>query len=136
MPVAIERMLAASSLWDSYIAAALIVSKKYARDESYALFDSGRDCPNAASSTANGQSAASDLISGKSEVYHQEHVSQCSTFFRWRWGSASLPRRSPMFTPAIGCEEALMIFDYSLAAAVTVGLMVYLTFALLRPERF
>jgi K+-transporting ATPase KdpF subunit len=29
-----------------------------------------------------------------------------------------------------------MIFDYSLAALVTVGLLVYLTFALLRPERF
>jgi K+-transporting ATPase KdpF subunit len=29
-----------------------------------------------------------------------------------------------------------MIFDYSLAAIVTVGLLVYLTYALLRPERF
>jgi len=29
-----------------------------------------------------------------------------------------------------------MTFDYSLAAIVTVGLMVYLTYALLRPERF
>jgi K+-transporting ATPase KdpF subunit len=29
-----------------------------------------------------------------------------------------------------------MIFDYSLAALVTVGLTVYLTYALLRPERF
>jgi K+-transporting ATPase KdpF subunit len=29
-----------------------------------------------------------------------------------------------------------MIFDYSLAAIVTVGLMIYLTYALLRPERF
>jgi K+-transporting ATPase KdpF subunit len=29
-----------------------------------------------------------------------------------------------------------MIFDYSLAAIVTVGLLIYLTFALLRPERF
>jgi K+-transporting ATPase KdpF subunit len=28
-----------------------------------------------------------------------------------------------------------MIFDYSLAAIVTVGLMIYLTYALLRPER-
>jgi K+-transporting ATPase KdpF subunit len=38
--------------------------------------------------------------------------------------------------PATGCEEAAMIFDYSLAAIVIVGLLVYLTFALLRPERF
>jgi K+-transporting ATPase KdpF subunit len=29
-----------------------------------------------------------------------------------------------------------MIFDYSLAALVTVGITVYLTYALLRPERF
>jgi K+-transporting ATPase KdpF subunit len=29
-----------------------------------------------------------------------------------------------------------MIFDYSLAAIVMLGLLVYLTFALLRPERF
>ena len=29
-----------------------------------------------------------------------------------------------------------MIFDYALAALVTAGLMIYLTYALLRPERF
>ena len=29
-----------------------------------------------------------------------------------------------------------MTFDYSLAALVTVGLMIYLTCALLKPERF
>jgi K+-transporting ATPase ATPase F chain len=29
-----------------------------------------------------------------------------------------------------------MIFDYSLAAAVSIGLLIYLTYALLRPERF
>jgi K+-transporting ATPase KdpF subunit len=29
-----------------------------------------------------------------------------------------------------------MIFDYSLAALVTVGLMIYLVYALLEPERF
>ncbi|MGO9133671.1 MAG: K(+)-transporting ATPase subunit F [Methylovirgula sp.] len=29
-----------------------------------------------------------------------------------------------------------MIFDYVLAAAVTVGLLAYLVFALIRPERF
>ncbi|HEY7662620.1 MAG TPA: K(+)-transporting ATPase subunit F [Xanthobacteraceae bacterium] len=28
-----------------------------------------------------------------------------------------------------------MIFDYSLAGLVTVGLMIYLVYALLRPER-
>jgi K+-transporting ATPase KdpF subunit len=29
-----------------------------------------------------------------------------------------------------------MIFDYSLAAVVTAAILVYLVFALLRPERF
>ncbi|HKN09891.1 MAG TPA: K(+)-transporting ATPase subunit F [Pseudomonadota bacterium] len=29
-----------------------------------------------------------------------------------------------------------MTFDYTLAALVTLGLMIYLTYALLRPERF
>ncbi|QDP21769.1 K(+)-transporting ATPase subunit F [Bradyrhizobium cosmicum] len=29
-----------------------------------------------------------------------------------------------------------MIFDYSLAGAVSLALLVYLTYALLRPERF
>jgi K+-transporting ATPase ATPase F chain len=29
-----------------------------------------------------------------------------------------------------------MIFDYSLAAAVSAGLLIYLIYALLRPERF
>jgi len=29
-----------------------------------------------------------------------------------------------------------MIFDYSLAGLVTLGLLIYLTYALLKPERF
>ena len=29
-----------------------------------------------------------------------------------------------------------MVFDYSLAAVVTAGLMIYLVYALLQPERF
>ncbi len=29
-----------------------------------------------------------------------------------------------------------MTFDYTLAALVTLGLMIYLTYALLKPERF
>jgi K+-transporting ATPase KdpF subunit len=29
-----------------------------------------------------------------------------------------------------------MIFDYGLAGIVTIGLLIYLVFALLRPERF
>jgi K+-transporting ATPase ATPase F chain len=41
-----------------------------------------------------------------------------------------------MHTRATDCEEAFMTFDYSLAALVTAGLLIYLTYALLRPERF
>ena len=38
---------------------------------------------------------------------------------------------------ANGCEGArVMIFDYSLAGIVSAGLLFYLTYALLRPERF
>jgi K+-transporting ATPase KdpF subunit len=32
--------------------------------------------------------------------------------------------------------NAIMIFDYSLAGLVSLGLLFYLTYALLRPERF
>ena len=32
--------------------------------------------------------------------------------------------------------RTIMIFDYSLAALVSLGLLFYLTYALLRPERF
>jgi K+-transporting ATPase KdpF subunit len=39
--------------------------------------------------------------------------------------------------PANGFERRLtMILDYSLAAIVSAGLLFYLTYALLRPERF
>ena len=38
--------------------------------------------------------------------------------------------------PATGYEENVMIFDYSLAGLVTAGLLVYLIFALLKPELF
>jgi K+-transporting ATPase KdpF subunit len=37
---------------------------------------------------------------------------------------------------ATGCRRTTMIFDYWLAALVTAGLMIYLTYALLKPEQF
>jgi K+-transporting ATPase KdpF subunit len=40
-----------------------------------------------------------------------------------------------MSTPAIDCEDAIS-FDYVLAGAVTASLLVYLVYALIRPERF
>ena len=39
-------------------------------------------------------------------------------------------------TPATVCRRDAMIFDYWLAGIVTAGLLVYLTYALLRPEKF
>jgi K+-transporting ATPase KdpF subunit len=42
-----------------------------------------------------------------------------------------------MSTAANSYEEfCVMIFDYSLAALVTAGLLIYLVYALLKPELF
>jgi K+-transporting ATPase KdpF subunit len=41
-----------------------------------------------------------------------------------------------MPSSAIVSEDYPMIIDYSLGALVTVGLLVYLVYALVRPERF
>ena len=49
--------------------------------------------------------------------------------------SAVAEGRSATPSPAIGSEEAAMVFDYSLAGLVTAGLMIYLVYALLKPER-
>jgi K+-transporting ATPase KdpF subunit len=38
--------------------------------------------------------------------------------------------------PATGCEEQTMLIEYVLGGAVTLGLLAYLVYALLRPERF
>jgi K+-transporting ATPase KdpF subunit len=44
--------------------------------------------------------------------------------FWWRW------------VPANTSEENEMLFDYTLAGLVAAGLLCYLLYALLRPERF
>jgi K+-transporting ATPase KdpF subunit len=51
-------------------------------------------------------------------------------------GCAALCLPSPTPTPATGCEEQTMLIEYVLGSAVTLGLLVYLVYALLRPERF
>ena len=61
---------------------------------------------------------------------------QCWISCCWPSGSAFSWCPSATSTPATGCEEGSMIFDYSLAAIVTTGLLVYLVYALLQPERF
>lgn len=50
-----------------------------------------------------------------------------SVFSRWRLATPS---------PAIISKEIAMVFDYWLAGIVTLGLLVYLTYALLTPEKF
>lgn len=44
-----------------------------------------------------------------------------------RWSTPSL---------AIVSKEVVMVFDYWLAGIVTVGILVYLIYALLTPEKF
>jgi K+-transporting ATPase KdpF subunit len=41
-----------------------------------------------------------------------------------------------MSSPATVSEEDSMIFDYALGGAVTFGLLIYLVYALTRPEKF
>jgi len=60
----------------------------------------------------------------------------CSTFSCLPSPPACSPPASATPTPANGCEGETMIFDYSLAGLVSLGLLFYLTYALLRPERF
>jgi K+-transporting ATPase KdpF subunit len=56
-------------------------------------------------------------------------------FRRWDGGGLSAVYRlcRPLRSTV---RRGLMIFDYTLASIVTVGLMVYLVYALLKPERF
>jgi len=53
------------------------------------------------------------------------------------WPSASAFSGPPasISTPAIACEAA-MSFELILGGAISVGMLVYLIFALLRPEKF
>ena len=41
-----------------------------------------------------------------------------------------------MCLPATGCEERKMIIDYALGGLVTLGLLIYLIYALIHPEKF
>ena len=41
-----------------------------------------------------------------------------------------------MRSPATNCEDHIMIFDYVLGGIVSIALLVYLTYALIRPEKF
>jgi K+-transporting ATPase KdpF subunit len=45
-----------------------------------------------------------------------------------------LPRVASTCTPATACEAAM--FELILGALISIGMFVYLVFALLRPEKF
>ena len=47
---------------------------------------------------------------------------------------ASSPPPACIFSSAIGCEGAM--FELILGGVISVGMLVYLIFALLRPEKF
>ena len=49
--------------------------------------------------------------------------------------SAFLLQPGFTYTPAIGCEGA-MSFELILGGAISIGMLLYLVFALLRPEKF
>jgi K+-transporting ATPase KdpF subunit len=49
--------------------------------------------------------------------------------------SASLPRPVFISSSATGCERA-MSFELILGGVISIGLLFYLVFALLRPEKF
>lgn len=60
----------------------------------------------------------------------------CSTWFSSRQASPSSSPPSRIPTPATHCEENAVTLDYTLAAIVTLAVLAYLVFALIRPERF
>ena len=47
-----------------------------------------------------------------------------------------MPVACSTHSPAIVCEATAMTLDYVLGSIVTVGLLVYLVYALIRPEKF
>jgi K+-transporting ATPase KdpF subunit len=51
-------------------------------------------------------------------------------------GSGSSCSRWPTPSPAIVSKEVVVVLDYWLAGIVTVGILVYLVYALLTPEKF
>jgi len=56
--------------------------------------------------------------------------------FWWSQVSLSSSWRFSTPSPATVCEAEPMTFDYILAAFVTLGILGYLVYALIRPEKF
>ena len=62
--------------------------------------------------------------------------SSCWTSSTCSWGPRSLVPACSTPMPATICEDTAMVIDYLLGGVVTIGLLAYLVFALVRPERF
>jgi K+-transporting ATPase KdpF subunit len=62
-------------------------------------------------------------------------LSSCLISCFWRLASASSPRLASICSPATACEVA-MSFELILGGLISIGMLVYLIFALLRPEKF
>ena len=119
-------------IWDSYKDAAGAVSKTYAASGSYSATKSQkrlfcRAVESHLPERANGIRRRRCLSQGASHdgLHHAGHR---FLLFRIVGG---LHRRLRSALKGIA-----MIFDYALAGLVTAGLLFYLTYALLRPERF
>jgi K+-transporting ATPase KdpF subunit len=66
-----------------------------------------------------------------------EELSRCLTSFSSHWSSSSLDSHSGMSVRATGSSgRNTMNWEYLISGIVGVGLLVYLTYALLRPEKF
>jgi K+-transporting ATPase KdpF subunit len=79
---------------------------------------------------------ARSTLPAASEFFTARRRHPCSISSWSRSASAFLPRRSSTSQPATGSEGFAMIVDYALGGLVSVILLVYLVYALLRPERF
>jgi K+-transporting ATPase KdpF subunit len=71
-----------------------------------------------------------------SRMHRANREASCSTCFSLPSVLVFWARRCFTPLPATGCENHAMTLDYALGAIVTVGLLFYLAYALIRPERF
>jgi len=72
----------------------------------------------------------------QAEPFFTEGIKACSTWCSSQPPLSFLAQRLRTSKAATGCEALPMTLDYWLGAAVSVLLVGYLVYALLRPERF
>jgi len=116
-----------SSIWNSYNVGLRPLSKSNAPDGTTRLtWDNKNGRRNA---TLRHVLQSCTAITGSRRL-------SCGTSSWWPSASACSLSRSATPMPAKDFEETVMMFDYTLAGLVSAGLLIYLTYALLRPERF